>query len=157
VPGPDSILATRTTTRLLDALRDKSNEPIWGQFDARYRPVLAGLARRLGLRDTDADEVAQQSLVEFMCAYREGRYDRSKGRLSSWLLGIAHHTALKFLRGQRHPLHAGEDVALPALPEEQALRECGMSVDQVYVAKSRLTKRLRALVAEMTAAFEVDA
>lgn len=205
MPGPDSILATRTTTRLLDALRDKSNEPIWGQFDARYRPVLAGLARRLGLRDTDADEVAQQSLVEFMCAYREGRYDRSKGRLSSWLLGIAHHTALKFLRGQRHPLHAGSDDALAALPEEQALRglwdeerdraiiaramaalrdesevddrtllafelvalravpaaevaqQCGMSVDQVYVAKSRLTKRLRALVAEMTAAFEVDA
>ncbi|CAG0961469.1 ECF RNA polymerase sigma factor RpoE [Phycisphaerales bacterium] len=202
--SPDSIHATRTTTKLLDALRDHANEPAWAHIDSRYRPVISGLARRLGLSDTDADEVAQQTLSEFVRAYRENRYDRSKGRLSSWILGIAHHTALRVLRNGNRDVHPG-DTALGALPEEPGLRsiwmderdrailvramamlrdesgvddrtlrafelvalrgvpaaeaaaQCGMTLDQAYVAKSRVTKRLREVVAELTAAFEEDA
>jgi RNA polymerase sigma-70 factor (ECF subfamily) len=199
----DSIFATRTTTRLLDALRDLGNEPVWAHIDARYRPVLSGLARRLGLSEADADEVAQQSLAEFVRAYREGRYDRTKGRLSSWILGIAHHTTLHALRSRGREISVGS-TALSEVPDEAALRSiwederdrsileralgmlrdessvddrtllafelfalrgvpvaevgarCAMSADQVYVAKSRVTKRLKQLVEELTQAFEED-
>lgn len=201
--GP--LIATRTTTRLLDALRDHSNELAWSHIDSRYRPVIVGLARRVGLRESEADEVGQQTLAEFVKAYRDGRYDREKGRLSSWILGIAHHTALKTLRtGRRdggssainllpedpeHPslrsiwdderdrsiveralavlrdesavddrtLLAFELVGLRGVPAPQAAEQCAMTVDQVYVAKNRVTKRLRSLVEELTAAFEADA
>lgn len=205
--NPDTIFATRTTTKLLDALRDQSNEPVWRHIDSRFRPVIAGLARRLGLRDADADEVAQHTLSEFVQAYRDGRYDRAKGRLSSWILGIAHHTTLKFLRSGKRERGVGgsDDDPVPEVPDETALRsiwtderdraildramgmirdesamddrtltafelvglrgvpapeaavQCGMTVDQVYVAKSRVVRRLRELVAELTAAFEEDA
>lgn len=202
VSSPDSIFATRTTTKLLDALRDHANEPVWEHIDGRYRPVITGLARRLGLGEADADEVAQQALSEFVRSYRDGRYDRSKGRLSSWILGIAHHTALKVRRSKRgehgstslaevadestlrsiwtderdrailaralgmirdesdvddRTLLAFELIALRGVPAAEAAAQCGMSVDQAYVAKSRVTKRLRTLVEEMTAAFEEDA
>jgi len=200
----ETILANRTTTKLLDALRDHRNEPAWVQLDARYRPVIRGLARQLGLSDSDSEEVAQQSLSEFVKAYRDGRYDRGKGRLSSWILGIAHHTTLKMIRsGKRETnpgatamaeiadedrlrslwtderdrqilqralavvrdessvddrtLQAFELVGLRGVPAQEAAAQCGMSVDQVYVARSRVTKRLRSLVEEMTAAFEEDA
>jgi RNA polymerase sigma-70 factor, ECF subfamily len=201
VPASDSLIATRTTTRLLDALHDRSNELAWSHVDARFRPVIAGLARRLGLRESDADEVAQQTLAEFVRAYREGRYDRTKGRLSSWILGIAHHTSLKALRANTRAgsdsqienvpdelslrsiwtderdrcileralgllrdesavddrtLHAFELVGLRGVPAAQAAQQCGMSVDQVYVAKNRVTKRLRTLVEQLTMAFEED-
>ena len=196
-------LAQRTTTKLLDALRDYRNEPAWAQIDARYRPVIRGLARQLGLGESDAEEVAQQSLSEFVRAYRDGRYDRGKGRLSSWILGIAHHTTLRMIRsGKRagatdaaelaeradeqqlrtiwvderdreilqralavvrdesavddRTLRAFELVGLRGVPAAEAAAQCGMSVDQVYVAKSRVTKRLRELVEGMTAAFEED-
>lgn len=203
-------LALRTTTKLLDALRDPRNEPAWTHLDQRYRGVIAGLARRLGLSTTDADEVAQQTLTEFVRVYREGRYDRSKGRLSSWILSIAHHTALHLVRSNRRPgvggaggagaveatlsqvegesslrglwdderdrailaralqhlrddsatddrtLRAFELVGLRGVPAEEAARQCQMSVDQVYVAKARVTKRLKVMVAELTAAFEED-
>lgn len=198
-----SFQATRTTTKLLDALRDPSNEPAWTHIDSRYRAVIAGLARRLGLNESDADEAAQQTLSEFVRAYRENRYDRSKGRLSSWILGIAHHTALRIMeRSRRSPvsdsssttdvpdeptlrslwdqerdrailaralatlrdesalddrtLLAFELSGLRGVPPPEAARQCGMSTDQVYVAKARVTKRLRSLIAEMTAAFEED-
>lgn len=200
----EPISPTRTTTKLLDALRDHTNEPAWSHIDARFRPVIAGLARRLGLSDADADEAAQQTLAEFVRAYREGRYDRTKGRLSSWILGIARHTSLGMLRTGRRAELVGATI-LAELPDETALRtiwtderdraildkslvmlreessidertllafelvglrgvpaanvaeRCGMTTDQVYVAKARVTKRLRVLVGELTAAFEEDA
>lgn len=203
MPTQESIFATRTTTRLLDALRDHSNEPVWAHIDARYRPVLAGLARRLGLHDADAEEVAQQALSEFVRAYREGRYDRTKGRLSSWIMGIAQHTTLKRLRDGKREIAVGstalsmvpdeatlrsiwtderdraildramamlrdesavddrtllafELFALRAVPAQEVAQRCGMTVEQVYVAKSRVVKRLRSLVEELTHAFEED-
>jgi RNA polymerase sigma-70 factor, ECF subfamily len=204
VRPPDPNPALRTTTKLLDALREPANEPAWEAIDARYRPVIAGLARRFGLSESDADEVAQQTLAEFVRAYREGRYDRGKGRLSSWILGIAQHTALALRRNARR--HAASDsdrieaaadpaqmdelwtrerdravlaramgilrdessvddrtllafelVALRGVPAPEVASQCTMSVEQVYVAKSRLTRRLRDLVEQMTAAFEEDA
>ncbi len=199
----ESIFATRTTTRLLDALKDASNEPVWAHLDARFRPVIAGLARRLGLEATHAEEVAQETLSEFVRAYRDGRYDRSKGRLSSWILGIAHHTTLRAHRNAKRDSAQGQTalaevadestlrsiwaderdraildramsilrdessiddrtflafelVALRGVPAPEAASQTGMTTDQVYVAKSRVTKRLRSLVEEMTQAFEED-
>lgn len=201
MPDADPIQITRTTTQLLDALRDHANEPAWAAMNARYRPVVAGFARRLGLSESDADEVAQQTLAEFVRAYREGRYDRAKGRLSSWILGIAHHTALRVLRvNRRHSddtplsqigdepalrsiwmqerdrailgraiamlrdeseidertLLAFELVALRGVPAAEAAAQSGLSTDQVYVAKSRVTRRLREVIEQATAAFEED-
>jgi RNA polymerase sigma-70 factor (ECF subfamily) len=202
-PEPNPCPAVRTTTKLLDALRDHTDEPAWAHIDSRYRPVVTGLARRLGLSESDADEVAQQTLSEFVRAFREDRYDRTKGRLSSWILGIAHNTARRAVRdGHREALPGS--TALSGVPDEAALRsiwtderdrailsraiailrdessiddrtflafdlsalrgvppaaaadQCGMSVDQVYVARSRVTKRLRELAEQLTAAFEDD-
>jgi DNA-directed RNA polymerase specialized sigma24 family protein len=201
--APTAAPATRTTTALLDALRDHGNEPAWSHIDARFRPVITGLARRLGLREADAEEAAQQTLSEFVSAFRAGRYDRAKGRLSSWILGIAHHTTLRLLRqGGREiapgatamaevmdhaalrtiwtnerdraildramstlrgesalddrTLRAFELSALRAVPAAEVASQCSMSVEQVYVARSRVTGRLRRLVEEYTAAFEED-
>lgn len=208
-PHP-SLLATRTTTKLLDALKDHANEPVWSQIDARYRPVIAGLARRLGATSAEAEDAAQQTLAEFVQAYRLGRYDRGKGRLSSWILGIARNITLAAVRKRRkeafrgggagdeqiaaldgaddealrqawtderdrvillralgvlrdesaiddRTLTAFELVALRGVPAAEVGAQCGMSVDQVYVARSRVTKSLRQQVQEMTEAFEEDA
>lgn len=200
VPSDDTQFATRTTTRLLDALRETGNEPAWVHLDARYRSVIIGLARRMGLGNADAEEVAQQTLAEFVRAYREGRYDRAKGRLSSWILGIAHHTISHLMRAARRigpglpeiadeaalrtiwiderdrailaralamlrdedtlddrTLLAFDLVALRGVPVAEAAAQSGMSESQVYVAKSRVAKRLRALIEDLTAAFEQDA
>lgn len=89
---------TRTTTRLMEDLRDPANAEAWKGFDARYRPVLMGMARSLGFSANDAAEIAQQTMVEFAAAYRAGRYARDRGRLSSWLIGIARHTASQMRR-----------------------------------------------------------
>jgi RNA polymerase sigma factor (sigma-70 family) len=188
---------------LLDALHDRSNEPAWMHLDARYRRVIAGVARRQGLTESDADEVAQETLVEFSKAYRAGQYDRSKGRLSSWILGMARNFILRSVRDraryahardtviaqlpdarslQQHwederdrllldqamgylrddsalddrTLQAFELVALRGVPVATVAQQCLMTPEQIYVAKSRVTRKLRLLVQELTSAFEED-
>ena len=81
--------ATRTTTHLLEGLFDPAADSVWQEFDRRYRPIIVGLARKMGLADEDAADVAQETLVRFIKAYRAGQYHREKGRLRSWIIGIA--------------------------------------------------------------------
>lgn len=217
-----------TTTALLESLKDPGNAPVWEEFDARYRPILLGFARKLGLSPEDAADVAQQALTEFVRDYRIGMYQRGKGRLSSWLISIARNRAVDLQRGQGrrrgwrgesafehladsagkggggggasaagggggHSLQDSDDdtalwdaerkhailaaaltklrettrmsestikafelVAIRGVPSEAAARECGISVDEVYVAKNRVTKQLREIVERVTKVYEED-
>lgn len=111
------MLTATTTTRLLADLQDPSNAIAWVDFDSRYRPVLNGFARKLGFDDDDADEMAQQALTEFCRAYREGRYQRERGRLRAWLIGIARNTALS-MRRRRGAVRVGGNSALENLPDD---------------------------------------
>lgn len=111
--GPD--VHTQTTTRLLDELRDPANDRAWVGFDARYRPVLAAFGRRLGFSSSDAEELAQATLAEFAKAYRDGRYERGQGRLSSWLIGIARNVGSGMRRAQGRGGPMGGDTQLGAV------------------------------------------
>ena len=77
-----------TTTVLLDGLYDPANSVVWRQFDQRYRPIIIGFARRLGLTDDDAADIAQETLVRFVKEYRAGKYDRTRGRLRTWIIAM---------------------------------------------------------------------
>jgi RNA polymerase sigma-70 factor (ECF subfamily) len=192
---------TRTTTALLVGLHDSANEPAWEEFDHRYRPILLGFARNLGLSDEDSADIAQETLVRFVQDYREGKYDRSKGRLGAWLVGIAryrildlrrhranHHEvnadfdlldpvksdqlqavwdgehrkailreAMKDLRStsrtDERTIRAFELVAAHGRSPQQVAEELGMSVHDVYLAKSRVSQKLREIVDRLEKVF----
>ncbi|MBK7403317.1 MAG: sigma-70 family RNA polymerase sigma factor [Phycisphaerales bacterium] len=107
-----------TTTTVLHDLRDFANEDAWGRFVGRFRAPIASFGRSLGLPGPDAEDLAQQALTEFAAAYRDGRYDRQQGRLSSWLFGIAYRQGLRLLReSRRQPVH---DSGLAEAPDQAA-------------------------------------
>ena len=102
---------TRTTTAMLEGLFDPTDDDVWSSFDARYRPIVEGFARRIGLSEADAADAAQETMARFLQEYRAGKYDRSRSRLRSWLIGIARYRALDIQRwraGRRE--HRGESV-----------------------------------------------
>jgi RNA polymerase sigma-70 factor (ECF subfamily) len=99
---------TRTSTALLEGLRDSGDESAWREFEARYRPLVFAVARRLGLQDADAEDAAQETLAAFVQAYREHRYDREKGRLRQWLRGIACHKVRDLLRRRGREVSASD-------------------------------------------------
>ena len=83
-----------TTTIVLEQLA-REEAGAWELFVRRFRQPVIRFARDLGLSEDEAEDVVQETLASFLRAYRNGRYDRDKGRLSSWLFGIAHRTAMK--------------------------------------------------------------
>lgn len=87
-----------TSTNLLAGLRDSKNEEIWREYVGRYRPLLVRYGMRLGLKEVDAEDAAQLTLVTFCRAYQEGKYDRERGRLRSWLFAIAKNQILTWHR-----------------------------------------------------------
>ncbi|MDY7108719.1 MAG: sigma-70 family RNA polymerase sigma factor [Planctomycetota bacterium] len=99
-----------TTSLILKQLL--GDEPdTWEVFVARFRQPVVAFARDQGLPTEEAEDAAQETLAAFLRAYREGRYDRDKGRLHSWLFGIAHRVVLnrrqKLARDrQRQPIAA---------------------------------------------------
>lgn len=104
--------ATRTTSALIAALHDAANHEAWREIDERYRPILVNVARRAGLSDTEASDVAQDALTDLFKSFQDKRYDRSRGRLRQWLLGIAR---LKIADARRGRARAGAmlDTSIP--------------------------------------------
>ncbi len=80
-----------TTTLLLSRLHNSDDVEAWKLFDDRFRQVVVSVGVRMGLGESDAEEAAQETLVQAVRDYQAGRYDRSRGRLSSWIVAIAHH------------------------------------------------------------------
>ena len=118
-------MLTQTNTSLLMGLRDRDNELVWSEFFARYQPLLVAFARRLGLNEQDSEDAAQETLMAFVNAYREGGYDRDKGRLRTWLFGIASHKARDVQRRRGRELVVTDDSGttgfLDRVPDDEHL------------------------------------
>ncbi len=86
-------MTTVTSLTLLEALGGGRDERAWREFFRLYAPMLMGFTRQLGLREEDANDAVQETLVAVHAAFREANnpFDRSKGRFKAWLRGIAQH------------------------------------------------------------------
>lgn len=130
-------MLTRTTTQILESLRDPSNGEMWRQFDERYRPILIGFARRQGLADDDAADVAQTALTQFAADYREGKYQRERGRLSSWIIGIARNRITDLKRAQvKRRIDRGESALIDVSDDETVQRDWEDSRQRVILERA---------------------
>ncbi|MHC4946635.1 MAG: RNA polymerase sigma factor [Planctomycetota bacterium] len=193
---------TRTTTVLLDGLHDQANVAAWMEFDRRYRPIVIGFARRLGLADPDAADVAQETMARFLEEYRAGRYDRDRGRLRSWIIAIARtrvagirrrRATRREARGESAIVDLADEARLTSIwdaerrtrilrealtrlrettrTDERTIRtfemhvlnhvpaaavaaELDIGVQDVYLAKSRVARRLREIVTSLESVYD---
>ena len=90
-----------TSTTLLRDIAGAADNPRWGEFTARYRPLLeAFMSERFpGL---EAEDLIQETFIAIARALPEYRYaPDEKGHFRSFLTGILHHKALNALRSSR--------------------------------------------------------
>lgn len=117
-----------TSSTLLLGLREFTNQEAWNRFTGRFQEPLVRFARRIGLTEAEAEDCAQETLLDFAEALRRGKYEREKGRLSSWLFGIAYRKALNLRRRRRrngNDQQVSADTAFWAsLPDEQEATRC---------------------------------
>lgn len=113
-------LTTATSTQLLDGLGDPQNREVWQRYVERYREVIVRTGRRAGLTEADAEDFAQQSLLAFSTAYRDGRYERDKGGLRAWMFGIVRVQLLNALRARGRSDRAAGTAEVAALADDAA-------------------------------------
>jgi RNA polymerase sigma-70 factor, ECF subfamily len=87
-----------TTTQVLEELQSSNNAQAWQRLCDHFHIVVVNFAKQMGLSTTDAEDVAQETMLEFVKAFRKGKYKRDKGHLSDWLFGIARHVILNYRR-----------------------------------------------------------
>lgn len=190
----DSVASRRTPGSLILRLRDNRDEIAWKTFVELYTPLIYGLARREGLQEADAADLAQEVLNEVMRSIQGFELDHSKGRFRDWL-GVIIRRRIWVFRKKSRGLSLINTAALSGIDDEgstdpgwdaefyryvldKALeriqaefepntwrafvctwindesptpvaQSLGMSVSAVYMAKSRVLKRLEAEILEI--------
>ena len=110
--------SVQTTTALLEGLFDPRNNAVWEEFHTRYSPIIVGVARRLGLSEQDAADVTQETLIKFLQEYRAGKYDRDRGRLRSWIIGIARFRVADLYRSKARRREWRGESAIEIVPDD---------------------------------------
>ena len=86
-----------TRTSLLLRLRDTHDLPAWDQFVGLYAPLVYGFARRKGLQDADAADIAQDVLTSVAQQMRQWQYTPERGSFRGWLFTIARNRLKNWL------------------------------------------------------------
>ena len=109
-----------TTTTVLERL-DREDPAAWGRFVDRFRAPVHRFAVSMGLEAEYADDATQDTLDAFLAAFRAGRYDPDRGRLSGWLFGFARKVVLAARRQQGRDIRpSGEDTGFWAnVPDDK--------------------------------------
>jgi len=106
-------------------LRQSDAQPrelAWGEFHARYAPIIAGFARRLGARHPDIDDIVQDVMLGFFSKAPTFIYDPAKGRFRGYLKVCTYRAAARRL---------GKDAALRGRTLEQIDPE-ELAINQIW-------------------------
>jgi len=106
-----------TRASLLVRLRDPRDETAWTEFVELYVPVIYGYARRQGLQDADAVDLAQEVLAALAGAVRGLDYDPERGTFRGWLFTIVRRKLSNWRRSRRNRPCASGSAATQRLLE----------------------------------------
>jgi RNA polymerase sigma-70 factor (ECF subfamily) len=149
-----------TTSTVLDGLRQPDNETAWQHFVQRFREPIHQFVRRFDIVEGDVEDVAQETLAAFAQALRAGHYQRERGKLSSWLFGIAHKQALRQRDRRRRRdetvLSGSElDRAAFALSDEKSAHDLWNTLWDRFLVAECLRRVRQEFSAEHLQAFEL--
>jgi RNA polymerase sigma-70 factor (ECF subfamily) len=107
----------------------------------RHQSVAFGLAFRMTGRRALAEDVVQEALLSLWRS--NARYDRARGSVRTWILGIVHHRAIDALR--RHTVHDRRRAS------DEGIEERFEAVERtdVEVARRAEAAEIRAAVQEL--------
>jgi RNA polymerase sigma factor (sigma-70 family) len=112
----------RTSATLLGRLRDPGAGPAaWAEFAGRYEPLIAAWARRQGLQEADAADVAQTVLLRLTERMHAFEYDPARS-FRAYVKTLAKYAWLDLLEARRRPGAggSGETAILQALDQVAA-------------------------------------
>jgi RNA polymerase sigma-70 factor (ECF subfamily) len=125
---------------LMALVRDGEARAFEIVFDRHAGPAFSLAYRMCGRRGL-AEEVVQEA---FISLWRSGaRYDRTRGSVRSWVLGVVHNRAIDALR--RHVARDSRDVADEGIAERLPARE----LTEVEAARREESQAVRTALDEL--------
>jgi RNA polymerase sigma factor (sigma-70 family) len=111
--------STSTRPSLLIRLRDSGDERAWSEFMEIYGPLVYRLAKRRGLQEADAQDLAQEVFRAVARAIERYDPDPARGSFRGWLCRIANNLIINCLSAQRrHPRGTG-DTGMQRMMEDR--------------------------------------
>lgn len=104
----------RTRASLLARVRDWSDEEGWREFHGLYGPLIRAVARQSGLPESEADDVAQETLLAVAKKLPGFEYDPARGSFKAWLRLNVRSRIAEHWRRQSRRAQALEAVPSPA-------------------------------------------
>jgi RNA polymerase sigma factor (sigma-70 family) len=106
-----------TRASLLIRLRDPGDERAWTEFTGIYGPLVHGLARRRGLQEADAEDLAQEVFRIVSRAIERYDVDPDRGSFRGWLSRIARNLIINLLDARRRQPQGTGDTDVHRLLE----------------------------------------
>jgi RNA polymerase sigma-70 factor (ECF subfamily) len=119
----------------------------WDEFVRHYQPMIHAWCLKWGLQTSDADDVAQDVVVQLLAAMRTFRYDPARS-FHAWLKTVTQHALGHFSTSRRRePGQIGTGILIAELVEagddlEQRL-ESLFDRDLLAIAMRRVEKRVK--------------
>ena len=99
-----------TSSTLLRDLAQDSQHARWGEFVARYRPMMEAYMRER-FPSLEADDVIQETLIELIKVFPIYHYSpKEKGHFHNYLTGILRHRALRMMGEEKRRAEIAEMV-----------------------------------------------
>jgi RNA polymerase sigma-70 factor (ECF subfamily) len=118
-----------TRESLLLRVGDPANAEAWREFVAIYRPAIYRLARRRGLQDCDADDLAQRVLITISGKITDWRPTSSHGAFRAWLSVIARNLIVNALTRRQPDLGKGGSSVIERLQQQPAGEDAAPEFD----------------------------
>jgi RNA polymerase sigma-70 factor (ECF subfamily) len=130
------IIPTRAS--LLKRLRNWKDDESWHEFFNLYWKLIYGVARKAGLREGEAQDVVQETLISVARHMPAFKYDPSLGSFKSWLLTMTRWRIIAQFRKRNRlpdlPSYAG-DSSSGTDPINNIADPSGQPLDRVWDAE----------------------
>ncbi len=127
-----------TRESLILRLPSASDADAWQEFIDLYEPLVIRFARRRGLQDADAREIAQNVFISVAKAVDRWQPDRERGKFRAWLFRIARNQLINWVakhsreRGSGRTCDVIAMTQLKATPQQQDSNENSCLYDDLH-------------------------
>lgn len=112
-----------TQASLLVDLSDPANERAWSVFSQLYRPVIYRMAKRRGLQEADAQDLAQRVLISVASSISGWKPERQHGRFRNWLSRVTRNAIIDTFRSMKPDVAIGGSAIAKILNQSPAAHE----------------------------------
>ena len=112
-----------TRASLLVNIRDPADERAWSVFSALYRPVIYRMARRRGMQDADAQDLAQEVLVSVSKSIGKLATGPGQPKFRNWLSRVTRNEIVDAFRKRKPDNAEGGSNAANVLKQSPAADE----------------------------------